>query len=183
VKRGDLAGLIELAHAPDPRGAAAMDGILEVLDEHPELAHGSREAIRDAGVSRLRDLDDRTRAAAVSLVILTRDASAPTVAVNALDDPSPGVRTRGLIGVIFLEPPGCLRRVLELLDDENSNIRSLAAAALERVGDATSVATLSKARAREGDSQVRDRIDETVAILEGRRPPTPIEPSIWEVAE
>ena len=37
------------------------------------------------------------------------------MAANALDDPSPDVRMRGLLGVIFLKPPGCLPRVLELL--------------------------------------------------------------------
>ena len=184
VKRGDLAGLIELTRLPDPGGAAqALEGIFEVLDEHPELARESRAAIRDAGLARLRDPDDRTRAAAVGIVILVRDPSAPTVVVNALDDPSPRVRFNGLLGVIFLKPPGCLPRVLELLDDESPNVRTWAAAALERVGDATTVAALSQARTRERDSVVQDRIDETVAILEGRRPATPIEPSIWEAAE
>ena len=184
VKRGDLAGLAELARATDPDVAAtAMWGVFEVLDEHPELAHGARAAIRDAGLARLRDSDHRTRAAAMSLVILVRDPSAPNVAVNALNDPSPGVREQGLLGVIFLKPPGCLARVLELLDDESPNVRMWAAAALERVGDATSVATLVHARARERDSVVQARIDDTVAILEGRRSPTPIEPSIWEEPE
>lgn len=185
VKRGDIAGLTELARATDdPSGAAeALEGIFEVLDEHPELAHGSRAAIRDASLARLRDSDARIRAAAVSLVILVRDLSAPTVAVNALDDPSPSVRARGLLGVFFLKPPGCLSRVLELLADEDPNVRSFAAGALERVGDATTVVALSQARARERDSRVGDRIDETVAILEGRQPPTPIEPSLWEEAE
>lgn len=184
VKRGDIAGLAELARDPDPGTAAeALEGIFEVLDEHPDLAHGSRAAIRDAGLARLRDPDARTRAAAVSLVVLVRDPSAPTAAVDALDDQSPRVRVRGLLGVFLLKPPGCLPRVLGLLDDEDTNVRSFAAGALERVGDATSVAVLSEARARERDPGVRDRIDETLAILEGRRPPTPIEPSIWEEAE
>jgi HEAT repeat protein len=154
-----------------------------VLDEHPELAHGSRAAIRDAGLARLQEADARTRAAAVSLVVLVRDPSAPTLAVNALDDASPWVRLRGLLGVFLLKPPGCLPRVLVLLDDEDPNVRSFAAAALERVGDATSLAALPEARARELDPVVWDRIDETVAILEGRRPSTPIDPSVWDEAE
>jgi HEAT repeat protein len=72
---------------------------------------------------------------------------------------------------------------LVLLDDEDPNVRSFAAAALERVGDATSLAALPEARARELDPVVWDRIDETVAILEGRRPSTPIDPSVWDEAE
>jgi trehalose 6-phosphate phosphatase len=47
---------------------------------------------------------------------------------------------------------------------------------MERVGDRSSVGSLLQVREGEEDPAVQDAIDDVVAILEGRHPPTPIEP-------
>jgi HEAT repeat protein len=80
-----------------------------------------------------------------------------------------------LLGVFQLQPLGCLDDVLRLLSDDDPNVRALAAATVERVGDRSSITALLNARSAEKDQSVRERIDEVVDILEGRRPSTPIE--------
>ncbi len=157
---------------------AALRGIMDSTEAHRDRILESRQAILNTCAPLVRDPDPEFRDASVALITLLRDPSAPSVAVAALSDPSSSVRVIALIGVFHLQPPGCLDDVIRLLEDEDEVVRSFAAAAMERVGDASSVAALQDARTREPEQHVREKIDMVVDILEGRRPPTPIEPHL-----
>jgi HEAT repeat protein len=181
VKAGDVRGLAAIVSDPASRDrASALQGILDFLGEHRDGILEARQSILNACVPLIRALDPQIRANAMSLATVLRDPSAPAAVVAALSDPSSNVRVRALFGVFHLQPFGCLDDVLRLLADEDTNVRALAAAAVERVGDRSTVATLVGARTAEKDDWVRGRIDEVVDILEGRRPPTPIEPFMEE---
>ena len=178
VKAGDVAGLVAIVGDPEAKDRPdALEAIVTFPEEHRDRILEARRSILDASVPLIRDPDERIRAASVSLAALLRDPSAVGIVVGALSDPSPDVRLRALLGVFHLQPPACLDDVLRLLrDDEDQHVRAFAAAAIERIGDASSVPALIEVRAREREPRVRDAIDEVVAILEGRHPPTPIEP-------
>jgi HEAT repeat protein len=178
AKAGDVEGLIAVLRAgPEKERAAALDAIFECMETHADRVKELRRSILEACLPMVRDPDHRVRAASVFIAITLRDPSASSVVVGALSDPSPDVRLRAVLGVFHLQPPGCLDDVLRLLrSDEDQHVRAFAAAAIERIGDASSVPALLEARAHEPEPRVREAIDEVVAILEGRHPPTPIEP-------
>lgn len=179
VKAGDVEGLLaEVAEAEGEDRAAALEGILACMETHADRVKETRAAVLAVCVPLVRDPHQQIRALSLGIVIALRDPSAPSLAVAALSDPAPGVRVSGLLGVFHLQPPGSLGHVIRLLDDEDENVRSFAAATIERVGDASSVTFLEEARAHEPEQRVRERIDEVVDILEGRKPPTPIESSL-----
>ena len=170
-------GLVALSRDPASGDQlASLQGIMDSTEVHRDRILDARRAILSVCMPLARDPDPRVRHASVALVILLRDPSAPSVAVAALSDPSSSVRVIALMGVFHLQPPGCLDDVIRLVEDEDEYVRSFAVAAMERVGDASSVAALQDAKTREPEQHVREKIDSVVDILEGRRPPTPIEP-------
>ena len=175
VKAGDVTGLIALSRDPASRDRlASLRGIMDCTEVHRDGILEARQAILSVCVPLVRDRDPQIRHASLALVILLRDPSAPSVAAAALSDSSSSVRVLAL-GVFHLQPPGCLDDVIRLLHDEDEYVRSFAAAAIERVGDGSAVAVLQEARTHEPEQHVRDKMAEVVDILEGRRPPTPIE--------
>lgn len=181
VKAGDVEGLLAVVVAAEGKDrGAAMDGILACMETDPDRVKESRHSIRAACVPLVRDPTPSIRSLSLGIITALRDPSAPSLAVAALSDPSPGVRASALIAVFHLQPPGSLGRVLPLLRDEDPWVRRVAAGAMERVGDLSSVSTLLKAREGEEDPTVREAIDDVIAIFEGRRPPTPIEPFMEE---
>jgi hypothetical protein len=181
VKAGDVDGLLaSMASAQGTERAASLDGILECMGTHPDRVRSLRDAIRVACVPLARDPVPAVRSLALGIVTALRDPSAPSLAVAALSDPEPSVRTSGLIAVFHLQPPGSVGAVLRLLHDEDPWVRRFAVSAMERVGDRDAVSALSEVRDSEEDRTVREAIDDVVAILEGRRPPTPIEPFMDE---
>jgi HEAT repeat protein len=174
-RRGEVDGLLARARTEEADRSEALDAIIELGADRPASVRAVREGILHASRGWVHDTDPRTRAAALSLLLLLRDPAAEPIIVAALSDPDPTVRVRALLGVFHLRPPGCLDEVLRLLADADPHVRSFAAAALERVGDPGSVGSLIDARDRERDPNVRERMAEVVDIMEGRRPPTPIE--------
>lgn len=177
MKAGDVDGLLaSVAAVQGTERAASLDGILACMETYPDRVRSHRDAIRAACAPLARDPVPAIRSLALGIVTALRDPSAPSLAVAALSDPEPSVRTAGLIAVFHLQPPGSVGAVLRLLHDEDPWVRRFAVSAMERVGDRDSVSVLSEVREREEDRTVREAIDDVVAILEGRRPPTPIEP-------
>lgn len=174
-RRGDVDGLLARAGTDEGDRSEALDAIMDLAADRPASVRAARDRIMDAARGWVHDTDPRSRASALSLLWVLRDRGADRVVAAALSDPDPRVRVRALLGVFHLQPPDCLPEVLRLLADADPNVRSFAAAALERVGDTGSVPSLIDARDRERDPNVRARMDEVVEIIEGRRPPTPVE--------
>jgi len=177
VRTGDVAGLVTAAEGShgDDR-LAALQGILTCMETHAADVKERRDSILAVCVPLVRDQAPSIRSLSLAIATMLRDPSAPGLAVAALSDPSPEVRVGGLISVFHLRPYGSIGKVLQLLSDEDPWVRQFAAGAIERVGDRSSVSSLTRAREREEDPAVRNAIDDVVAILEGRSPPTPIEP-------
>jgi HEAT repeat protein len=174
-RRGDVDGLLARARAEEADRSEALDAIIELGADRPASVRAAREGILHASRGWVHDTDPRTRASALSLLLLLRDPGTEPIVVAALSDPrSDGARAGSAWGL----PPAATRlprRRLRLLADADPHVRSFAAAALERVGDRGSVRSLIDARDRERDPNVRERMAEVVDIMEGRRPPTPIE--------
>jgi HEAT repeat protein len=176
MKAGDMRGLAAIVSDTASRDRAnAMQGIIDSLENHRDRILEARQSILNACVPLIKDPDPHIRVRALGLATVLRDPSASAALVAALADDSSSVRGMALLGVFQLQPLGCLDDVLRLLSDDDPNVRALAAATVERVGDRSSITALLNARTAEKDQSVRERIDEVVDILEGRRPSTPIE--------
>jgi len=154
--------------------ANALIGIIEMADTHPHLVREARQEICEAISGSVKDPDPAIRARSINLLSLLRDPAAPSIVVAALCDSDSRVRVAGLMAAFHLRPPGCLDDVIRLLADDDPHVRPLAAAALERVGDPSSIGVLQEVRSRERDEGVGRQMDDVIDILEGRRPPTPI---------
>jgi HEAT repeat protein len=175
ITSGDVSGSVSVARQPGRERVAALAGILDLAETHPQRVREARDQILEVSLGSVNEPDPALRAMSINFLTLFRDQAAPTIVVGALADPAPQVRVAALLAVFHLRPPACHDDVLRLLDDDDVNVRASAAAALERVGDRSSVRALTEARSREQDEWVRRRIDEVVDILDGRLPPTPIE--------
>jgi HEAT repeat protein len=176
-KAGDVEGLVAVIRDVDGKDrAAALDAIFTCMETHADRVKQLRRPVLDVCVPLVKDPDPRVRASCISIATALRDPSAPTLVISALSDTSSVVRVRGLLGVIFLQPAGSLGRVLPLLGDDDSNVRTWAASAIGSLGDRSSIDHLVAARGRESDPPARDAIDEAIAVLEGRRAPHPAEP-------
>ena len=177
AKTGDVEALIAVMREGEEKDrASALDAIFGCMETNPGRVKENRVAILAVSRPLVRDPDPHVRSLALGIVTALRDPSASRHALAALSDPVPGVRIGGLLGVFHLRPPGSLSSVMRLLHDEDPWVRRFAAGAMERVGDLSSVASLVQVRSGEEDQAVRDAIDDVIAILEGRYPPTPIEP-------
>ena len=181
AKAGDVEGLLHLAVNDPSERADALMALLDVAQERPADVRASRGSILSMVRPWLADPDPAVRAQALGFTTLLRDDRAGSAATAALSDLDARVRLQALIGVFHLAPAGCLGEVLRLLSDPDPNVRSFAAAALERVGDEAARDALAEAVEREPDPVVRERMAEVLEILDGRRPPTPIEPFMGEV--
>jgi HEAT repeat protein len=177
VKAGDVEGIIAfIRDAEEKDRAEILDAILACMETHADRVKQLRRPILDVCVPLAKDPVPRVRATAISIATALRDPSAPTLAISALSDTFPAVRMRGLLGVIFLQPSGSLATLLPLLADQDENVRTYAAAALEWVGDRSSLDHLVAAQARESHPLAKKAIDEAISVLEGRRSPHPVEP-------
>jgi HEAT repeat protein len=183
VRTGDIEGLVAVLN--DPSGddrEAALDGIVACMETHPASLKQQRAPISAACRPVIRDPEPKVRSRALMVLTALQDPSAPSLAVGALSDPASAVRLTALFSVFQLRPPNSLDDVLRLLSDEDPSVRRTAASTVERVGDRSAVPLLEESRGREKDANVRVAIEEVIEILEGRRPPTPIEPFLRDDA-
>jgi HEAT repeat protein len=163
---GDIDALLSVAEDREARKRSdALIGAFSLLgDPARESPHAATVA---RSCRRLTDDPDRTiRGLAIGGLCSTRDPDAVSVALAALSDPEPSVRSQALLSLGFVLPEGIVARVTPLLDDQNDVVRGHAAAVLGRLGDRSVLPTLRQRLDREADDVPKKLLRDAIAQLE-----------------
>jgi len=163
---------------PEPkvrRSAVLAVGNMDFNPRDRELRLTER-TIADFSALYVRDADSGVRAEIVKcFALIPNDSpSVRKILVDALSDPSTGVRHYAMAGARRLALPAMLPKVVDGLGDPDSGVRFGAVQALAFYGTSAlpHLPTLLQLRETEPDAQVRAEIDRTIAAIrraEGRR--------------
>jgi hypothetical protein len=103
----------------------------------------------------LQSSDVDLREAAVSALASINDSLSKEIASKFLDDPEPTVRATALAACKKMKIPSVQNKVVELLDDSNSKVRSAAAGYLKDFPSLSIKTTLDKSMSSEQDKGTR----------------------------